>query len=124
MCSVRKERGQGLNAVLSRQQLAMEESMYALVPRPVPPKHKDVMYHSKHPGTLPPTFSTFGVAGTSKPGVSNIGGEIKAASGHHAYMTAHATFGTQGNARKPSQILKNGTGGGGGAVAADAGMQL
>lgn len=98
------------------------ESIYELVPQPVVPNPRNAMYHSKHPGKLPPTFSTFGLAGTSKPGVSNVGGANIVASGHHTYKKPHATFGTEGNARIPSQILKKSTGGGGGAVAAELGV--
>ena len=74
-------------------------------------------YISKHPGSKPPTFSTFGLSGTSKPGYKNVqGAEAATAEGHHAYQKSHATFGTLGNAKKTSEILKKGTGGGGGAA--------
>ena len=36
--------------------------------------------------------------------------------GHHVFQKGHATMGKEGNARKPSEILKKGTGGGGGAA--------
>jgi len=97
------------------------ESIYALIPQPVPPIIKPERYTSKHFGDKPPTFSTFGLAGTSKPGFNNIqGSEGGVAQGHHGFLKSHATMGKEGNARRPSDMLKKGTGGGGGA--ADANM--
>jgi hypothetical protein len=46
------------------------------------------MHKSKHPGTQPPTMSSF----------------------NHAEKKTHATFGKEGNARKPHEMLKKGTG--------------
>jgi len=94
----------------------MEESIYNLIPEPVVAPQKAPMYHSKHAGTKPPTFSTFGTSGTSKPGYSNPGGlEAAPPGGHHPYQKSFATMGKVGNAIPPSNILKKGTGGGGGA---------
>ena len=97
--------------------MATGESIYNLIPQPVPEVIKPDRYISKHPGSKPPTFSTFGLSGTSKPGFKNVqGAEAATAEGHHAYQKSHATFGTLGNAKKTSEILKKGTGGGGGAA--------
>lgn len=97
--------------------MATGESIYNLIPQPVPEVIKPDRYISKHPGSKPPTFSTFGLSGTSKPGYKNVqGAEASTAEGHHAYQKSHATFGTLGNAKKTSEILKKGTGGGGGAA--------
>jgi len=107
-------------------QLAMvsTESIYALIPQPVPVTTKPAMYHSKHPGNAPPTFSTFGLAGTSKPGYTNIGGDGPVPEptgyGKHSYTKATATFGKEGNAVAASDVMKKGTGMGGGAAALDA----
>ena len=54
--------------------MAGMESIYSLIPQPVPPVIKPDRYLSKHPGNKPPTFSTFGLTGTSKPGYQNVAG--------------------------------------------------
>jgi hypothetical protein len=97
--------------------MAAGESIYNLIPQPVPMVIKPEMHRSKHAGIKPPTFSSFGLTGTSKPGFNNVAGEAAAATGgHHNYTKPHATMGREGNARKPADILKKGTGGGGGAA--------
>ena len=102
---------------LGRETMAGMESIYSLIPQPVPPVIKPDRYHSKHPGNKPPTFSTFGLTGTSKPGYQNVAGaESSLKEGHHVFQKGHATMGKEGNARKPADILKKGTGGGGGAA--------
>jgi hypothetical protein len=108
-------------AVAPPHNAAMAESIYNLIPQPVPPVIQPPRYLSKHGGDKPPTFSTFGLTGTSKPGFSNIAGaEAEPASGHHAFKKPHATMGREGNAKPPSEMLKKGTGGGGGAADANA----
>jgi hypothetical protein len=102
---------------LGRETMAGMESIYSLIPQPVPPVIKPDRYYSKHPGNKPPTFSTFGLVGTSKPGYQNVAGaESSLKEGHHVFQKGHATMGKEGNARKPADILKKGTGGGGGAA--------
>ena len=97
--------------------MAGMESIYSLIPQPVPPVIKPDRYLSKHAGNKPPTFSTFGLSGTSKPGYQNIAGaEASLKEGHHVFQKGHATMGKEGNARKPSDVLKKGSGGGGGAA--------
>lgn len=92
------------------------ESIYNLIPMPVPEVIKPAMHRSAHPGDKPPTFSTFGLTGTSKPGYQNVqGGEYAAQTSHHAYKKSHATMGKQGNARRPDEILKKGSGSAAGA---------
>jgi len=99
----------------------MGESIYNLIPQPVPAVVQADRYKSKHAGSKPPTFSTFGLTGTSKPGYKNIAGaEAAMAEGHHEFTKPHATMGKEGNAKKPSEMLKKGTGGGGGAADANA----
>lgn len=51
-----------------------EESIYNLVQEDRPKQERAPRYHSRFPGTLAPTASTFNVAQTSLPGVSNLGG--------------------------------------------------
>ncbi|KAL1511052.1 hypothetical protein AB1Y20_005876 [Prymnesium parvum] len=95
----------------------MEESIYNLIPQPVPGAEKHAMYRSKHSGTCPPTYSTFGVTGTSKPNYVNLAGETKKRQeGHHEYKKDFATMGKDGNAIPPSSLLKKKTGIGGGVV--------
>jgi len=97
----------------------MDESIYNLIPQPVPVPEKPPMYRSKHNGKVPPTFSTFGVTNTSKPGYTNLAGHSsKQKEGHHEYSKVHATMGKDGNAIPPSSMLKKGTGAGGGPCAA------
>jgi len=99
----------------------MGESIYNLIPMPVPAVVKPERYLSKHGGDKPPTFSTFGLTGTSKPGYKNIeGAENGRSEGHHVFKKSHATMGKEGNARQPAEILKKGTGGGAGAADANA----
>jgi hypothetical protein len=52
-----------------------EESIYNIIPPAVVPPEKPPMYRSKHAGTIPPTASTFGQAGTSHPAATNLAGE-------------------------------------------------
>ena len=93
------------------------ESIYSLIPQPVVVPQRPERYASQHPPNAPPTFSTFGLSGTSKPGYQNLVGSVMAmAEGHHAYVKPHATMGKEGNARQPAEVLKKQTGGGGGAA--------
>ena len=90
----------------------IEESIYNLIPKEayVPPKQK--RYQSKHnPGTAP-TYSTFALRTTSKPGVSNVSGEVAAPSGSHAQKAPGATFGLPKGVAKPNpeQFRLKGTG--------------
>ena len=97
----------------------MNESIYALIPQPVPEVQRAPRHISKHAGDKKPTFSTFGLTGTSKPGYVNIaGGHSGTATGHHEYVKPFATMGKEGNAIHPSEFLRKGHGGGGGAAEA------
>ena len=94
----------------------MAESIYNLIPQPIPVPAAMQRHISKHPGDKEPTFSTFGLTGTSKPGYKNIEGEeYGTVGGHHGYRKPHATMGKEGNARHPADILRKGTGSGAGA---------
>lgn len=94
----------------------MEESIYNLIPQPVPLPEKAPMYRSKHNATCPPTYSTFGITNTSKPGYTNLAGSTTLEEGCHTYKKAFATMGKDGNAIPPSNMLKKKTGTGGGVV--------
>jgi len=86
-----------------------EESIYALIPQPVEAPMKNPMHKSKHPPTVPPTFSTFNVNGNNNAGYMNVGGQTGGAPGDHV-KRSYATFGKEGNARKPTEMLKKGQG--------------
>lgn len=95
--------------------IAGMESIYNLIPQPVPIPVKEPIYRSKHQGNVPPTYSTFGITGTSKPGYTNLSGAPQMqAEGHHEYKKGFATMGKDGNAVPPSDMLKKRSGGGGG----------
>jgi len=83
-----------------------EESIYKLIPPVVDPKQKEPMYRSKFPKDVAPTASTFGMHGTSKPGVKNIGGALHEYMGPHAAKKPHATFGKPDNRPDPTNILR------------------
>lgn len=74
------------------------ESIYNLVPEEVVKPAKPPLYRSRHPGLGAPTGSTFGLAATSKPGVSNLGGNpLYSENGNlesqHTYKKSKANFG-------------------------------
>merc|ERR1719217_1045603 len=50
------------------------ESIYNIIPPMKVEAEKPPMYRSKHSGTIPPTASTFGGAGTSHPPATNLAG--------------------------------------------------
>ena len=86
-----------------------EESIYALIPQPVDVPARPPMHVSMHSGVMPPTFSTFNDHGTPGTGFANVGGTQRG-NANEAVMRTHATFGREGNARKPAEMLKKGTG--------------
>jgi len=88
-----------------------EESIYALIPQPVEVPIRPPMHVSMHSGVMPPTFSTFNDRHYSAPGAgyNNVGGQ-QMGSANDAVLRTHATFGREGNARKPTEMLKKGTG--------------
>jgi hypothetical protein len=86
--------------------MVAEESIYALIPPVVHATSKEPMYRSKFPKNVAPTSSTFGMQGTSKPGVQNVGGGLTDFAGPHAAKKAHATFGKADNRPHPSDILR------------------
>jgi hypothetical protein len=54
----------------------MEESIYNIIPKEYNPPAKGPVYKSKYPPKIVPTGSTFCHKTTSKPLVSNLGGEF------------------------------------------------
>ena len=85
------------------------ESIYALIPQPVEVPAKPPMHRSRHSGTLPPTYSSFNTVGQAGPGYTNVGGNM-GGKANDAVVRSHATFGKEGNARKPTEMLKKGSG--------------
>jgi len=86
-----------------------QESIYALIPQPVEVPIRPPMHVSMHSGNMPPTFSTFNDHGTPGAGYNNVGG-TQMGNANDAVLRTHATFGREGNARKPTEMLKKGTG--------------
>jgi len=89
-----------------------DESIYKIIPPEVMPVQKPPMYRSQHRGTVPPSSSTFGLAQTSRPGVTNMQGDSDAPKGsNHVYKKPKATFGpAPGSTRTdPGQILLRGS---------------
>jgi hypothetical protein len=54
---------------------SLEESIYNIIPPKKIEAEKPPMYRSTHKGTIPPTASTLGQAGTSHPHSTNIAGD-------------------------------------------------
>merc|ERR1719235_2855326 len=54
-----------------------EESIYKIIPPTVVKPEKPPMYKSSHKGSIPPTGTTFGQAGTSHPMLMNLSGEAQ-----------------------------------------------
>jgi hypothetical protein len=48
----------------------MEETIYNIIPKQRPCSAKEPRYSSKYPSNIPPSYSTFNIKTTSKPGVS------------------------------------------------------
>lgn len=88
-----------------------EESIYNLIPKEayVPPKEK--RYKSRHPATMPPTASTFGLKTTSKI-IGNFEGAVQPGEGSHTNKGNGLTFGQAKGKAKPdvTQPLKKQTG--------------
>jgi hypothetical protein len=87
-----------------------EESIYNLIPEKVVPPARPPRYTSKHSHTLPPSYSTFGTAGTGKV-LGNVSGVDSSETGPHKAKKAAATFGRNvaGEIDK-KQFLKRGEG--------------
>lgn len=81
--------------------MEFEESIYNLIPKEayVPPKA--ARHVSKHNPKCAPTASTFGLKTTSKPGASNMSGDVEAPTGHHTHKAGSGHFGLPKGAAKP-----------------------
>ena len=88
-----------------------EESIYNLIPKEKIPSPKQPKYKSKYPGELPPTYSTFCLQTTAKPGVSNVSGNFEEVKEPHTNIAMGATFGVPVKGLKDTTaFLKRGTG--------------
>ena len=89
-----------------------EESIYNIIPKTPVPLVKSLRYKSKFPCTIPPSYSTLGLHTTSKPGVSNVGGDLQQLCFSHSNVSASAVFGPtlDRNSLSPSSYLRKGTG--------------
>ena len=92
--------------------MEFEESIYNLIPkeRYQPPKEK--RHKSKHPSSVPPTATTFGLRTTTKPGVGNVNGDYIPDGGSHTNKGDSLTFGKPKGTLKPetTSFRKKGTG--------------
>ena len=82
--------------------MEFEESIFNLIPKEayVPPRQARHM--SKHNSGVAPTASTFALKTTSRPGVSNMSGNVVPPSGSHSLKAPSATFGLPKGAAKPN----------------------
>ena len=82
--------------------MEFEESIFNLIPKEayVPPKQ--ARHQSKHNPVTAPTSSTFGLQTTTKPGLSNITGNVQPQGGSHTQKAPSATFGLPKGIAKPN----------------------
>eukprot|EP00756_Hemistasia_phaeocysticola_P012688 Hpha_TRINITY_DN15222_c5_g8::TRINITY_DN15222_c5_g8_i1::g.66856::m.66856 len=95
---------------------ANAESVYNLIPDPEQIQAKPPIYRSKHNPKAPPSYSTFGTAGTSKPLANCDGGDIvhDSAGGKHKAKKGAASIGrTVGQEVDPKKFLRRQQGAGG-----------
>lgn len=82
-----------------------DENVLRLIPQEEPQIEKKPLRKSIHSGVCPPSCSTFGLKGTSKPGVQNVGGSTKVElEGHHEFIKGAATLGPPLKSIKPSPL--------------------
>eukprot|EP01062_Namystynia_karyoxenos_P049155 TRINITY_DN3757_c1_g2_i1.p1 TRINITY_DN3757_c1_g2~~TRINITY_DN3757_c1_g2_i1.p1 ORF type:complete len:282 (+),score=136.34 TRINITY_DN3757_c1_g2_i1:485-1330(+) len=89
-----------------------EESIYNLIPQPLPPVERPPMYRSTHNHKLPPSYSTFGTKGTSKLQANTTGGDalLDCSGSKHKMCKPHATMGRRSGGCDPKRFLKRGEG--------------
>jgi len=89
-----------------------EENIYNIIPKTPIKVPKPPRYRSKYPCTIPPTYSTLCLHTTSKPGISNAGGDLIPLYVSHPNVSASAVFGPlrDRSSLSPSQYLKKGVG--------------
>lgn len=79
-----------------------EESIYNLIPPEEYKAPKGKLYKSKHNPKAAPTGSTFCLKTTSRPGVSNLNGDIEPEGSNHYNKAATALWGTKLGEAKPN----------------------
>lgn len=67
----------------------MEESIYNIIPKQRPWTAKEPRYQSKFPPNVPPSYSTFNVGTTSKPGVHGILDRSRTQQGNFMRLRCH-----------------------------------
>eukprot|EP01060_Flectonema_neradi_P029341 TRINITY_DN4032_c0_g2_i1.p1 TRINITY_DN4032_c0_g2~~TRINITY_DN4032_c0_g2_i1.p1 ORF type:complete len:297 (+),score=58.64 TRINITY_DN4032_c0_g2_i1:59-949(+) len=86
-----------------------EESVYRLIPVEEPKVEKGTMYRSRHNAKAPPSYSTFGTAGTSKK-IGNCSGvepEFDTGGGNHKAKKSMSSIGVSvANTVSPQTYLK------------------
>ena len=82
--------------------MEFEESIFNLIPKEAYVAPKQQRHKSKHDAKTIPTASTFGLRTTSKPGVSNLDGNVKDLAVGHQAKSVSATFGLLKGAAKPN----------------------
>jgi hypothetical protein len=89
-----------------------EESIYNLIPPEEYKAPKGKLYKSKHNPKAAPTGSTFCLGTTSKPGVSNMNGDIQPEGSNHLNTAGAGTWGKKlGDAKPtPGTFIKKGQG--------------
>lgn len=89
-----------------------EESIYNLIPMPPQVIERPPMYRSKHNAKLPPSYSTFGVSGTSKMQSNCDGGDdqLDVAGSKHKARKSAGTMGKPMGEVQPQRFLKRGNG--------------
>eukprot|EP00756_Hemistasia_phaeocysticola_P032205 Hpha_TRINITY_DN16397_c1_g1::TRINITY_DN16397_c1_g1_i2::g.62502::m.62502 len=84
-----------------------DESIYNLIPQPMPEIQRPPMYRSSHNPKLPPSYSTFGTKGTSKLQANCTGQETDLdRGGKHKTTRAAGTIGKSASAPNPHRFLK------------------
>lgn len=89
-----------------------DESIYNLIPPEEYKATKPKLYKSKHVPTVAPTGSTFCLRTTSKPGVSNLNGDVEPEGSNHYNKAATGLWGKKIGEVKPDtkQFTKKGMG--------------
>lgn len=78
-----------------------EESIYNLIPPEEYKATKGKLYKSKHSPGVAPTGSTFCLKTTSKPGVSNLNGEVEPQGSNHTNLGGSSHWGKKLGEAKP-----------------------
>lgn len=95
---------------------ANQESIYNLIPAAEQEIVKPPMYRSKHNGKVPPTYSTFGNAGTSRPAGNCDGADDGCERGGGKHKAKHSSQGIGRSVKgevDPKKFLRRGQGTGG-----------